>query len=111
MGPISDAVGRALDSRDNSEQSTLQKIVIRKRLDRDLTDLLTHVDNHSWDAYQNKGSIGPIIEQVSSLTVSVYNNIENSDLDPTPEQLGWLHDRLDKLHELLQSRGGCIFRL
>ena len=32
-------------------------------------------------------------------------NIERSDLDLTPKQLGWLHDRLDELHELLESRG------
>ena len=50
-------------------------------------------------------AVGKAIEQVSSLTVNVYNNTENSDLDPTPEQLGWLHDRFDKLHELLQSGG------
>ena len=106
MGPISDAVDRVLDSRDNTEQTVLQKMELRHRLEKDLTELTTTIDNQSRPACQDWGGIGPFKELVNGLTVSIYNNIENSDLSPTTEQLAWLHSRLDKLHGLLQSRGG-----
>ena len=47
MGPISDAVDIVLDSRDDTDQTLLQKMEIRHRLEKDLTELTNTIDNQS----------------------------------------------------------------
>ena len=83
----------------------LQKIEIRHTLDKDLTELTTTIDHQSWAACQDGGGIGPIKELVNDLTVSLFNDFENSDLNPNTEQLDWLQSRLAKLHGVLHNRG------
>ena len=87
MGPISDAVDRALDSRDNTENTVFQKIKMRHRLDKDLTELITTIDNQSWAACQHGGGIDPIKDLASSLTITLFDNFEQSDLNSTKEQI------------------------
>ena len=103
MGSIFDAVNNTLDSVDNTEQSVNQHIATRLRLDQDLNNLTTTIDKQSWDACQHGGSIDPIKDLAARITITLFENFEQSDLNPTQEQLDWLCSRLDKLHDVLNN--------
>ena len=78
MGSIFEAVNNALDSRDNTEQSVNQQIAPRLRLDQDLTNLTTTIDEESWAACQHGGSIDPIKDLASSLSITLFKEFEQS---------------------------------
>ena len=105
MNSISEAVRTSLDARAASGDATFQIINLRNKLHKDLSDLLAQVDTLTWEACQTEGNFGSILEMVYERAAAITNDIENSNLHPSPGQLIWLNKRLDELTNTLQDRG------
>ena len=104
MGPILDSIDKLIESRNHSEHSVSQTIAARDRMDKDLLDLLVTIDNKTYDLCQNGGNYEDLVSLVSDKSTDIYENLKESDINPTEEQLDWLTTRLHQLAELLQDR-------
>ena len=105
MSPISELVKNSLDARANADNLLSDGIKLRNKVSKDLTSLLTQVDNLTWQACQDEGQVGPILDIIHSKAEELKDNLEYSDLNPTPEQFSWLESRLNELLEMLKRRG------
>ena len=105
MSSILETVRQSLDARAEAGDVTFQGIRLRNKLSKDLSDLLSYVDTLSWKACQEGGQVGPILDNVHSRAKEITDNLENSDLNPTPEQFSWLVSRLNELIDTLKERG------
>ena len=55
MGPVLDSINRLIENRSNTEYSVSQTIAARDRMDKDLSDLTTTIDNEALALSQNGG--------------------------------------------------------
>ena len=90
MSPISELVKNSLDARANADNLLSDGIKLRNKVSKDLTSLLSQVDNLTWQACQAE---------------EIKENLEYSDLNPTPEHFSWLESQLNELLEMIKRRG------
>ena len=95
MSPISELVQNSLDARAAADILLGDGINLRNKVSKDLT----------WKACQEGGQVGPILDIVHSKAGEIKDNLEYSDLNPTPEQFSWLETRLNELIDMLKRRG------
>ena len=97
MGPILNSVYNLIDNRAITEQTLNQMIVARHRLDQDLTNLTTTIDEESWAVCQHGGSID-VKNLAADMSTTIFDDFEHSSLDPTQEQLDWLRGKLHQVN-------------
>ena len=90
MSSISETVCQSLDARIVADNVCFQGIRLRNKISRDLSSLLSYMDTLSWKACQEGGQVGPILDIVHSKADEIKDNLEYSDLNPTPEHFSWL---------------------
>ena len=105
MSSISETVHHSLDARIVADNVCFQGIRLRNKISRDLSSLLSYVDTLSWKACQEGGQVGPILDNVHEHAAVITDNLEKSNLNPSPDQIGWLAARLDELSNTLKDRG------
>ena len=93
MSPISELVKNSLDARANADNLLSDGIKLRNKVSKDLTSLLSQVDSLTWQACQEGGQVGPILDIVHSKAEEIKYNLEYSDLNPNPSSsVGWKPD-------------------
>ena len=105
MSPISELVQNSLDARAAADIVLGDGIKLRNKVRKGLSSLLTQVDSLTWKACQEGGQVGPILDNVHSKAKEIKDNLEYSDLNPTPEQFSWLVSQLNELIDILKERG------
>ena len=106
MGPVLDSIDRLIENRSNTEYSVSQIIAARDRMDKDLSDLTTTIDNEALALSQNGGDFEDLISFVSTKSNALFEEFKEFDINTTEKQIDWLGNRLHQLAKLLQDRKG-----
>ena len=105
MNSISELVRNNLEARTEADNLLSEGIEICNKFSKDLHSLLIQVDNLSWQACQEDGLIGPILDIIHSKAEDLKASQEHSDPSPTPKQFKWLESQLNGLLDMLKDRG------
>ena len=63
------------------------------------------MDNLTWQACQDEGHIGSVLDIIHSKVEELKASQETSDPNPTPVQFKWLESRLNELLDMIKDRG------
>ena len=106
MSNIPELVRNTLDARAEAEDVLSEGIAFRNKISKDLHSLLTQVDNLTWQACQDEGHIGHVLDNIHSKVEELKASQETSlSIIPTPEQFKWLESRLNELLDMIKDRG------
>ena len=86
MGPVLDSIDRLIENRSNTEYSVSQTIAARDRMDKDLSDLTTTIDNEALALSQNGGDFEDLISFVSNQSNALFEEFKESDINPTEKK-------------------------
>ena len=85
MGSILNSIDKLIESRSNTDYSVSQTITARDRMDRDLMDLTTTIDNEALALCQNGGDFEDLLFFVQIKSSAIFEDFKESDIDPTEE--------------------------